>query len=125
MATNKSNKTTYLLIAGIVAVGGVIAFLMIRKKRKAQLDLSYTPTPSGGGSSSGGSYSGRGFPLKKGSGGAKVKALQRYLNDVGSYGLVVDGKFGNLTEGAVKEELGGGIKTISETYYKDFVEEYE
>tara|TARA_Y100000385_G_scaffold290628_1_gene364605 strand:+ start:296 stop:688 length:393 start_codon:yes stop_codon:yes gene_type:complete len=49
-------------------------------------------------------FSGRGFPLKLGSGGVKVENLQRFLNDAGSYGLKVDGKFGPNTEAALKSE---------------------
>lgn len=40
--------------------------------------------------------------LKKGSKGAQVKNLQKFLNWYGDYGLVVDGDFGKLTEKAVK-----------------------
>jgi hypothetical protein len=47
-------------------------------------------------------YQSDSFPLKKDSGGDRVKALQLFLNNSSSYGLVVDGKFGPATEGAVK-----------------------
>ena len=40
--------------------------------------------------------------LKKGSKGAQVKNLQKFLNWYGDYGLAVDGEFGKLTEKAVK-----------------------
>ncbi len=41
--------------------------------------------------------------LKNGSQGSEVKTLQSKLNSIGSYGLVVDGIFGNKTELAVKD----------------------
>lgn len=40
--------------------------------------------------------------LKRGSKGAQVKNLQKFLNWYGDYGLAVDGDFGKLTEKAVK-----------------------
>ena len=124
----KKNTTKYLVIAGLTAFVGVVAYVVIRRRQKQKEESLINPLPistGGGGYGGGSSYSDKGFPLKKGSGGSKVEALQEYLNDVGDYGLVVDGKFGKNTESAVKEELGNGIKTISETYYNDFVKEYE
>ena len=50
-----------------------------------------------------GKYSACGFPLGKGCGGEEVKKVQAFLNKEGNYGLVVDGKFGDLTENAVIE----------------------
>ena len=41
--------------------------------------------------------------LKYGSSGSDVKKLQNYLNQVGNYGLTVDGKYGSKTQAAVKE----------------------
>lgn len=48
-----------------------------------------------------GKYQECGFPLKKWCGGENVKKLQRWLNNEDRYDLVVDGKFGVLTENAV------------------------
>ena len=52
----------------------------------------------------GGNYSGIGFPLKKGSCGWRVKALQTYL------GLTADGKFGSGTEKALKSRQNSVVK---------------
>ena len=41
--------------------------------------------------------------LKYGSSGSDVKTLQTYLNQVGNYGLTVDGQFGAKTQAAVKD----------------------
>lgn len=64
------------------------------------------------------------FPLKKGSTGERVKALQEFLNYSGSYGLTVDGIFGSKTEQAVILELspaGGITKEVSQDYYYKFI----
>lgn len=41
--------------------------------------------------------------LSYGSSGSEVEKLQDYLNQVGNYGLVIDGKYGPATEEAVKD----------------------
>ncbi|GHV01236.1 hypothetical protein FACS1894211_10550 [Clostridia bacterium] len=43
-----------------------------------------------------------GTPLKNGSKGDNVAAMQKYLNAIGNYGLSVDGIFGTATERAVR-----------------------
>lgn len=48
-----------------------------------------------------GKYPECGFPLRKGCGGEDVRKVQAFLNKEGNYGLVEDGKFGDLTENAV------------------------
>lgn len=44
--------------------------------------------------------------IRKGSSGTKVKNLQKFLNWYGNYGLVVDGKFGSKTFGALASFQG-------------------
>lgn len=51
-----------------------------------------------------GKYTDQSFPLTKGSGGERVKSLQRFLNAETGNKLVIDGKFGNQTESAVLEQ---------------------
>ena len=97
-----------LKIGGLVVLilgAGVGAYFLFRK------DEGDSPTPSPNGKKNTGSskYKNNDFPLKKDSGDTgqsvkRVSALQRYLNDVGSYGLTVDGKFGPKTLNALKEE---------------------
>ncbi len=124
----KQNKTKLALGIGIgILVIGTIAFVLIKRKKRKALANQYLDTPSGSGSSSsgsssGGSYSRRGFPLKKGSGGNEVKALQKYLNSVNNYGLVVDGKFGSKTENALKR--WNGKTEVSEGYYNSTIKKF-
>ena len=81
-------------------------------------------------------YSDTSFPLKRGSGGDKVKGLQRFLNNSGSYGLKEDGKYGPATETAVKNNQepieqfkvsypNAVYGQVSQGYYNDFVKVYE
>ena len=77
-------------------------------------------------------YQNDSFPLKLNSGGDRVKALQRFLNEEGSYGLDVDGKFGPLTLEAVKSQQSpfsnfkisfpnAVLGEVSEEYYNSFI----
>ena len=81
------------------------------------------------------------FPLKKGSRGAEVVALQKFLNEVGLGNLLgtfgknkdgVDGIFGNATESAVKQQQSpftnfqimypkAVFGQVSEDYYNMFI----
>jgi hypothetical protein len=129
-----------LKIGGLVVLilgAGVGAYFLFRK------DEGDSPTPSPNGNKSSGSskYKNNEFPLKKDSGDIgqsvkRVSALQRYLNDVGSYGLTVDGKFGPKTLNALKEEQSpfDNFKIaypnavhgeVNENYYNDQVKLYE
>ena len=129
-----------LKIGGLVVLilgAGVGAYFLFRK------DEGDSPTPSPNGNKSSGSskYKNNDFPLKKDSGDIgqsvkRVSALQRYLNDVGSYGLTVDGKFGPKTLNALKEEQSpfDNFKIsypnavhgeVNENYYNDQVKLYE
>ena len=126
MAKKKGKKGLYIGIAvGVIALGvGGWYFMKKRKEKKMMMSMP-PPTTSGGGSSSSGggsSYSSSGFPLKKGSGGSEVKALQKYLNSVGKYGLVVDGKFGSKTADALKR--WNGKTSVSEGYYNSTIKQY-
>ena len=98
-------QTKYILIALGVLVAGAGVFFYFRKKKKEREALvnQFEPVkpPISSGSSTQSSSS---FPLRKGDMGDLVAELQKKLNSAGSYGLAVDGIFGVLTEGAVKEE---------------------
>jgi peptidoglycan hydrolase-like protein with peptidoglycan-binding domain len=98
---NKNLKIT-LIVVGVLGTG-VGLYYLLRPSR-----VRITPSNNGTNNSPNiktvDKFSGRGFPLKKGSGGVKVENLQRFLNDAGSYGLKVDGKFGSNTEAALKSE---------------------
>ena len=100
-------QTKYILIAlGVLGVGaGVFFFMRNKKKNRENLlnqfgdNTDYNPSQEGSNNQSSAS-----FPLRKGDRGNLVAELQKKLNSAGSYGLAVDGIFGVLTEGAVKEE---------------------
>jgi LPXTG-motif cell wall-anchored protein len=96
-------QTKYILIAlGVLGAGaGVFFYFRNKKKKREALVNQFEPLPSSSGSSTQSSSS---FPLRKGDRGDLVAELQKKLNSAGSYGLAVDGIFGVLTEGAVKEE---------------------
>lgn len=64
-------------------------------------------------------YKSDSFPLKKDSGGSRVRKLQEYLNTKYSAGLTVDGKFGPLTEGALKTHTS--LTQVDETWYNNNV----
>mgnify|MGYP003112318015 FL=1 len=110
-----NTKKLILITLGGVATAGVgyLVFSLLRKKPtsfgEAVTDVKETIVnlPDEVSSVVTSKYTDKGFPLRKGSGGDKVKALQKFLNDAGSYGLAVDGKFGNLTENAVLNEQMG------------------
>ena len=120
----KSKTGLYLGIGiGILAIGGLVFFLIKRKKKKGNLGIPDTPasTSSGSGSGSGsGSYSAptynQNFPLNVGSRGNRVKNVQAYLNSTkGKYGLVVDGIYGSKTADALKR--WNGKTEVSKSYY--------
>ncbi len=100
---NKGLKIT-LIVVGVLGTGVGLYYLLRPSKVRSK------PINNGSNNSPNiidkivDKFSGRGFPLKIGSGGEKVADLQRFLNDSGSYGLVVDGKFGPNTEAALKSE---------------------
>lgn len=135
------DKKIVIKTLGGIAIGGVVAYILFNvfKKRpqtfgqlatdvkdtvvKAPSDLVRIATNK---------YNECGFPLKKGCGGENVKKLQAFLNREGSYGLVVDGKFGELTENAVIDQqtpfeafklMHPEAKKgeISEQYFRDFI----
>jgi hypothetical protein len=74
------------------------------------------------------------FPLKKGSSGKRVKSLQKFLNNSGSYGLKEDGNFNEETKKAVISEQNpfDNFKKmypeavngqVSEKYYNLFIKD--
>tara|TARA_R110000751_G_scaffold94864_1_gene185230 strand:- start:25881 stop:26318 length:438 start_codon:yes stop_codon:yes gene_type:complete len=121
----KVNTGLYIGIGvGILAIGGLVFFLIKRKKQKAMMTFPTATTPSSSSSnssssnsSSGGSSRNQDFPLKRGSFGKRVENLQSYLNStIQKPNLVVDGDFGRKTATALKN---WNQKTeISQALYK-------
>lgn len=108
------NKKTIIIIAGIFLLG-IVIFLLGKKqkskgKKQASLDLLDSSK----------------FPLKKGSQGKYVKALQLYLNDwkKGTDApLYIDGKFGIETERLTESILGA--KVVDEfTFLSENIDSY-
>jgi peptidoglycan hydrolase-like protein with peptidoglycan-binding domain len=106
-----NTKKTLLAVGGGLATAGLgyLVYMLLKKKPKTfgELTKDVTQTvkdlPSAV-SQVAGKYTDDSFPLKKGSGGERVKSLQKFLNASSGYSLVVDGKFGNQTESAVIQE---------------------
>lgn len=96
-----------LLLAGI----GTGVVLYMKKKKTKVLKAKYSQSGSSGGS--GFCKYGDSYPLKHGSCGNNVSALQKKLKalgaNLGSSGANkdgVDGKYGDKTQSAVKKHLG-------------------
>ena len=133
-----TKKVVVTILGGVATAGlGYLVYMLLKKKPKtfgeAVTDVTQTvkDLPSAVGQVAG-KYTDDSFPLKKGSGGDRVKSLQKFLNASSGYSLVVDGKFGNQTESAVVEEQSpfdsfksmypDAVKgQVSETYYNLFV----
>lgn len=107
-----TQRTKIVLIAsvGLVVAALLVYFLFFFGKNKVQDEKAGSESVA-----SGSKYTDDRFPLKRNSGGANVKALQRYLNPLlvvnGSKELVVDGKFGAKTEAACELIFGEKICT--------------
>ena len=109
-------KNASLWIAGGLLVAAGVAFWIgwqYQQKKKKKATAARTLQASIGGGTSGLCRHGDDFPLKKGSCGKNVTALQQKLIaegfDLGDYGKRkdgVDGKYGADTEAAVQEALG-------------------
>jgi hypothetical protein len=104
-----SNFLKYSLIGGGVAVGLLIVARSIKKRR---------------------------FPLKKGSRGPKVEAVQRFLNKEDNANLKVNGRFDQATldawrrqqypfEGFLQSWPNAVEGEMSKEYYDLFVKDYE
>ncbi len=87
------NKKKIIIIVIIAIILGVILYFILRKPKPAALPSGSTPVNPDN------------FPLKIGSTGTEVKAVQKYLNDKYSAGLVVDGSWGPATDAAVQKYL--------------------
>lgn len=118
----KKPSTKKILIIIAVAILAYIVFTAFRKS------ASKTGSSNGEKDEAGTDTSRAGFPLKYGSRGKYVKALQRWLNakkseGVANFGanLVIDGKFGDKTLSALRiiwnAVEGYPVREVNETQY--------
>jgi len=118
----KKPSTKKILI--IIAVA-ILAYLVFTAFRKS---ASKSGSSNGDKDKAGTDTSRAGFPLRYGSRGKYVKALQRWLNakkaeGVANFGanLVVDGKFGDKTLSALRiiwdKVEGYPVREVNETQY--------
>lgn len=118
----KKPSTKKILIIIAVAILAYIIFTAFKKKSAKSSGSDKTGDSDGTGTSR------AGFPLKYGSRGKYVKALQRWLNakkseGVANFGanLVVDGKFGDKTLSALRiiwdKVEGYPVREVNETQY--------
>lgn len=120
------NKYKWWIIIIVVAIIVIVVIYKNRAPKKAvvppnELDWAVTGATASGG---GGGLSGAkclaqsSFPLKKGSTGKQVGALQKFINAVPSNPnkITVDCDFGNQTENAIFAGLG--IKEVNLGMYK-------
>lgn len=119
-AKKKSNKAWWWIGGGTLAAAGILGAMWYFSKPEAAKGTpppSPEPTPvrTSTTSSGSGSSSRDGFPLKRGSRGSAVRALQQALVD--RYGIEVlggsrvDGDFGSKTEAALRSK--GHPTTVS------------
>lgn len=108
-----------LITIGVLGTGVGLYFLFKPKSKDGDnnknddnvFDNLFAPSPT--------RYVSDSFPLKKDSGGSRVRKLQEYLNTTYGSGLVVDGKFGPKTEAALKSNTS--LTQVDETWYNNNV----
>ena len=118
--TKKKSYTGLWLVLGLAAVG-TAAYFLFRKKLNAEQPI-IAPPPTGQGLTP--APTSTVFPLKQGSRGKEVEALQRFLNQTDSTNkLTVDGIFGGATQRAWLKEQNGNV--VTQEYYNLFVKRFE
>jgi len=113
-----NSKSVWILVAviggGLISIAVAYELLFKSKTATGKLSGATKANPYGSGgskstaNSGGSSYApsyASGYPLKIGSSGSNVKALQQALNDLGAT-LAVDGQFGALTQQALLAQTG-------------------
>ncbi len=120
------NKGTIITVSVcLVIIIALAIYFFVFKKNKTATSSSISSIPSSGSSSSSsgssssailpvvGLYTDSSYPLRRNSGGNRVKALQLGLNLTYGAGLTVDGKFGSNTENACRTYLKATAVTQS------------
>lgn len=126
-----AKKKIAIGIIVIVVVALIVILLKYYKKKKLEAvetggsssgTGSGNTTPSGSGSGSNTSNASPTFPLKKGSKGEEVKALQKALNKYVAPPMAlleVDGDFGSKTENLLFSKFG--VKEVTEANYNKLI----
>ena len=117
----KIEKHNLYLMGGALVVLAAIGLYAHYKRKKRNESYAFggctTTAAVGGGGRFACLHVDTLFPLRFGSCGDNVKALQRHLNTKGGM-LTVDGKFGPMTQSASVRLLGDS--TVSATTFKEF-----
>lgn len=116
----KKNKKHVVVIVVVIIILVVVAILVFKPFKKKKEDGTTTVEKGAGKTTIEGkegqkSEYDQNFPLKKGSKGKYVSAIQRTLNKKKNAGLTVDGIWGDKTDVAIKK---AGYPAI--IYVKDF-----
>ena len=121
-----------LIISGVILALGVASYFIFKKPKPEDNNGDTDEGDSNGGGVSTNLTQNASFPLKVGSKGKQVAALQRFLNDSGE-SLSVDGVFGNKTKTAVSKNTmflsnvypDMKLGEITQKFYNDNVISYE
>ena len=110
-------KNIWLILVVIAALVAILLYLFRNKIFGSR--QSTEQGASDDSSSSYQRYNTDALPLVLYSGGDRVKILQKYLNEVYSLSLVVDGKLGPKTYSAMQSYMG--LNEITEDVYINYV----
>jgi peptidoglycan hydrolase-like protein with peptidoglycan-binding domain len=117
----KRRGVIILIVIVVIILIGISVWLIYKKYLKKDSSNEgevYNPNdiyiPNVGGAGSGG-FSSLSFPIKKGMGGQEVINIQTAINKKCNKNLTTDGKFGPLTESALKSCYGS--TTVSQALY--------
>ena len=124
-------KKKKVLIILAVLILGVTTFFVVKRYLGNKAAATDGDTSGSGSTPSSSTPNSKAFPLKKGSQGAEVRHLQRWLNASGPYppyqnldsqlqphnAINVDGIFGIKTEAALKTATGGIYSYVTKAYY--------
>lgn len=123
-------KKVFILLA--VVILGITTFFVVKRYIGGRSSEPQGGADNASGGNAGGSVANsKAFPLKRGSQGAEVRHLQRWLNSTGSFppyvnidptiqphnSISVDGIFGPKTEAALKTATGGIYSYVTKAYY--------
>ena len=124
-------KKKKVLIILAVLILGITTFFVVKRYLGNKASATNGDTNGNGDNQGSSTPNTEAFPLKRGSQGAEVRHLQRWLNASGPYppyqnldsqlqphnAINVDGIFGPKTEAALKTATGGIYSYVTKAYY--------